>query len=144
MPFVENDISEENRKLFLQLSVINNSASLVFFFYLLIFLTNIKKNPEPKGSSTDIALLCFAKNCSLNIENSRKTVEIITQYPFSSTRKRIGTVIKHQEIGRRLLEHGSSEILLACSSQMLSLKSNTIVQLNEEKKNIILEAIKCC
>ena len=143
MTFVKNDISEDNRQLFLQLSVINNSASLVFFFYLFLLLKNIKKNPEPKGSSTDIALLRFAENCSVDCENSRKTVEIITQYPFSSTRKRIGTVIKHQEIGRRLLERGFPEILLACSSQILSLESNTIVKLDEEKKNIILEAIKC-
>ena len=79
----------------------------------------------------------------MNCENSRKNVEIITQYPFSSYRKRVGTVIKHQEIGRRLLERGSPEVLLACSSQMLSLESNSIVPLDEEKKKITLEAIKC-
>lgn len=64
------------------------------------------------GSKTETALLKFSKeNGWADYKETRASVEIIQMIPFSSERKAMGVVVKHNR-GYRLYLKGASEILV--------------------------------
>ena len=69
------------------------------------------------GSKTESALLSFAKNLGYNdYKATREGVEVVEVIPFSSERKAMGVVIKHEK-GYRLYIKGASEILFKLSTR---------------------------
>jgi len=55
----------------------------------------------------------------------------------------MGTIIKIQGNRLRLLEKGSSELLLDSCSSMHCLESNEVFPMNEERRQRTMEAINC-
>lgn len=49
--------------------------------------------PEPKGSSTDLALLKFIEKTGVNYESFRNQYPALIKFPFNSKRKRMSTVL---------------------------------------------------
>ena len=76
-------------------------------------------------------------------ENFRKNCQILSKYPFSSGRKRVGTVIKLEGNKLRLLEKGNPEILLESCTSIHCLETNEIFSLDEERKQKTRETINC-
>ncbi|KAK5583190.1 hypothetical protein RB653_004781 [Dictyostelium firmibasis] len=68
------------------------------------------------GSKTECALLNFGKIFGCDYNEVRKRLEVVELYPFSSARKRMSVLVKHDQ-QLRLFTKGASEIILAqCSS----------------------------
>jgi magnesium-transporting ATPase (P-type) len=67
--------------------------------------------PEESGSSTEIALLKFIDRCQYDIQDIRAKNEIIQKMPFSSSRKRMSSLLMSH--GKMMLYvKGASEIVL--------------------------------
>ncbi|KAN0045447.1 hypothetical protein ACTA71_005825 [Dictyostelium dimigraforme] len=68
------------------------------------------------GSKTECALLNFGKLFGCDYNEVRKRLEVVELYPFSSARKRMSVLVKHEQ-KLRLFSKGASEIILGqCSS----------------------------
>eukprot|EP00123_Amoebidium_parasiticum_P012647 comp21496_c0_seq1/m.29799 comp21496_c0_seq1/g.29799 ORF comp21496_c0_seq1/g.29799 comp21496_c0_seq1/m.29799 type:complete len:976 (-) comp21496_c0_seq1:248-3175(-) len=72
------------------------------------------------GSKTESALLTFTRALGGNYKETRKTVDTVMVYPFSSKRKRMSTIVRTKN-GLRLYVKGASEIVLGlCNRQLLA------------------------
>jgi len=75
------------------------------------------------GNKTDCALLAFAKDLGSDYSNIRKTTKsegrIVKTFPFHSSRKRSGVVLKTAQGGLRIYVKGASEMVLGLCSKML-------------------------
>ena len=73
--------------------------------------------PEESGSATDIALLKFMDRCGLSIKEHREVNEVVQNFPFSSSRKRMSVIVN--ENGKRVMYiKGASEIILDSCVQL--------------------------
>jgi len=80
--------------------------------------------PAEDGSATDIALLRFSDRCGVNIAKYRQDQNVVHNIPFSSTRKRMSTVI--EEDGKKVMYiKGASEIILDSCNSMIGFDGNT-------------------
>merc|ERR1719163_447303 len=71
---------------------------------------------EVKGSKTEGALIMFAQQLGADYVERRDTIEITKQYPFSSAKKMMSTLVRHGN-GYRVYVKGASEYVLGrCSS----------------------------
>ena len=69
------------------------------------------------GSKTETALMSFAKTLGYNdYKSTRESREIVEMFPFSSERKAMGVIIKHDS-GYRLYVKGASEVLFSLSKR---------------------------
>ena len=87
--------------------------------------------PEPKGSKTDIALLEFITRCGIDVEEQRIKYPSSMKFPFSSTRKRMSTIIELEGGQRRLVCKGASELVLQACYDYHS-KSGSVQPLTED------------
>ncbi|KAN0031465.1 hypothetical protein ACTFIV_005329 [Dictyostelium citrinum] len=70
------------------------------------------------GSKTECALLNFGKLFGCDYNEVRKRLEVVELYPFSSARKRMSVLVKHEQ-HLRLFTKGASEIILGqCGSYL--------------------------
>ena len=69
--------------------------------------------PEPKGSSTELALLKFIEKTGINYETFREKYPAETKFPFSSKRKRMSSILTW-EGENIILVKGASEMILSC------------------------------
>lgn len=85
-------------------------------------------------------MLNLVEKCAINYEDLRNSYQIDKKMPFSSSRKRMGTVIFING-ARRLVEKGASELLLDCCTKM-HLLSGEIVPMNDQRRSNVIEAIE--
>ena len=93
---------------------------------LKLFAVNSTANLKPvvKGSKTEIAILEFLERTGNSYQKIRSSVEIVAKFPFSSSRKRMSTVIKTDKT-QLLLVKGASEIVLDCCQYYFNPKGET-------------------
>jgi len=92
------------------------------------------------GAKTECALLVFSEQMGFNYEDIRNRADIITQFPFSSKKKRMSTLIGTTN-GSRLYCKGASEVLLDLSTHVLD-KSGNPIPLEEDQKKDLLKLIE--
>jgi len=102
-----------------------------------------------KASKTDIALIEFMTCLRVSMngvkrdfypplgdDNNKK------RFPFSSSRKKMSTIVDSHKHGSRMYLKGASEIVLASCSQYLNPKTGEKTVITDEKKNSFLGIIK--
>lgn len=92
------------------------------------------------GSSTEVALLRFIEKCGLNYETIREQREVLSKFPFTSSRKRMSVIVKNSEGRAQLVVKGASELVLECCDR-IHLFTNEIVYLDDNYKTQCLAAI---
>ncbi|CAD8152014.1 unnamed protein product [Paramecium octaurelia] len=100
----------EMHELFIQSSIVNGDAEI---------------RPQERGSLTEVALIQFAEKCGINYQRERDLHQTTLTLPFSSQRKRRTSIIG----GKRLVIHGSSEIILQSCNQFYS-KSKGVIPID--------------
>jgi len=96
-------------------------------------------DPEKhKGSKTEIAFLEFSRKCGFNTDEYRDKFlgDDFIRFPFSSKRKRMGSIVKGSEndSGLRLHIKGASEIILNGCDKIHYWDSNSVEPLTPEVK----------
>ena len=71
-----------------------------------------KSLKEQMGNKTEMALMEFSNNLGVNYSNVRKLENIINMIPFSSDRKKMMTMFKHEDGRTILYVKGAPEIIL--------------------------------
>eukprot|EP01017_Pseudomicrothorax_dubius_P035890 TRINITY_DN5087_c0_g4_i1.p1 TRINITY_DN5087_c0_g4~~TRINITY_DN5087_c0_g4_i1.p1 ORF type:complete len:760 (+),score=146.86 TRINITY_DN5087_c0_g4_i1:252-2531(+) len=100
------------------------------------------------GSKTEIALLEFINRARISCDELRAKhlVGEYVKFPFSSQRKRMGTILENVTGGppsrRRLHEKGASEMILAACTHWHNWKANTIEEIDESMRKKIEGAIQ--
>ena len=98
--------------------------------------------PEPKGSSTELALLKFIEKTGANYEDFREKYPTIVKFPFSSKRKRMSSVLNWKG-SNVLLVKGASEMVLTCCDTWYNQESNQFEPLTTEvRERIESEIVK--
>lgn len=98
------------------------------------------ETPRRMGNATECALLTFARNLGVNYLDIRKRENEVLTIPFTSSRKRMTTVVKGQETGKLVANvKGAPDILLARCSRVL--RGGEEVELSGERKANIADNI---
>ena len=117
--------SDELAELFVISSCVNSIANL---------------RPEPKGSSTEIAMLNFMEKTGNTYESYRELYPTKLKYPFSSARKRMSVVIDYKG-ENTLFVKGASEMILACCSKWFNIATGKVEDITPHIKTEMEEAI---
>ncbi|KAF1845542.1 calcium-translocating P-type ATPase [Cucurbitaria berberidis CBS 394.84] len=95
------------------------------------------------GSKTETALLQLAKEHLglLSLSETRDNEQVAHMFPFDSSKKCMGAVIKLQNGGYRLVVKGASEILLGFSSAVAHFGTLETESLSEARRQSLLDTI---
>jgi magnesium-transporting ATPase (P-type) len=98
-------------------------------------MANPKTEAKEAGSKTDIALLKFLDKAGQDYKEIRGKYKIMHQFPFSSNRKRMSTVLLDVNdldcaTGKRMHIKGASEIILASCDRYLSFETGQILNMD--------------
>lgn len=103
---------------------------------------NSTADPEKNsGNPTELAIVRYMKLCGTNVLKVRKKFDVLDEEPFSSTRKRMSTLIKDSEGRKLMLIKGASELILEGCNSLVSLESGEIKQMDQAVREEITEAI---
>ena len=72
--------------------------------------------PEPKGSSTELALLKFIEKTGVQYEHLREKYPTTIKFPFSSKRKRMSSVVNWRGSNVLLVKGASEMVLQSCDT----------------------------
>lgn len=127
--------------LFIKSQVINNNAELTID--LKKITVKGKKEKQVRriiGAPTEGALLILAQNIGFNIEKIREEFEVLKEFSFDSSLKRMSTIARGSDNEVYAFVKGASEIIIdRCSSILLDGK---ITLLNNKIQEKILEDIE--
>lgn len=95
------------------------------------------------GSKTEVALLEFAKvHLGMDsLSNERANAEVVQIFPFDSSKKCMGAVIKIPKQGYRMFVKGASEILLAECTSVTDVQTGEVSNLTSEMREEIESTI---
>lgn len=95
------------------------------------------------GSKTEVALLEFAKvHLGMDsLSNERANAEVVQIFPFDSSKKCMGAVIKIPKQGYRMFVKGASEILLTECTSVTDVKTGEVSNLTSEMREEIESTI---
>lgn len=106
---------------------------------------HIKPNKQNKmefiGNITECALLVLVKKLGDDYMEIRRKKKVITSFPFSSSRKRMSTMIENEKGGCSLHVKGASEIITSLSVNYLDSDGN-LLPFTEKKKEEIYKIIE--
>ena len=126
--------------LFIKSQVINNNAELTID--LKKITVKGKKEKQIRriiGAPTEGALLILAQNIGYNIEEIRQEFEILKEFPFDSSVKRMSTIVREPNNESYAFVKGASEILIdQCSNIVLD---GQVQPLKKKIREKILEDI---
>mmetsp|Transcript_46009 Transcript_46009/g.75054 ORF Transcript_46009/g.75054 Transcript_46009/m.75054 type:complete len:1069 (-) Transcript_46009:310-3516(-) len=106
--------------------------------------------PEYIGNKTECALLQFLMDCGADYKELRKYVPIAKRFPFSSSSKRMSTIVQAPTRGNlllcpcasnTLLVKGASEIVLGLCTRVLE-SSGKVEALTDFRRSEVLEIIE--
>ena len=86
--------------------------------------------PEHKGSVTEIACLEFLERAQIKYEDIRAQYPVSVKYPFSSSRKRMSSIIELPNGKRRIVIKGASEIVFSSCNSLYIKSTNSVINLN--------------
>ncbi|KAF2868451.1 hypothetical protein BDV95DRAFT_500506 [Massariosphaeria phaeospora] len=95
------------------------------------------------GSKTETALLQLAKEHLglLSLSETRDNEQVVHMFPFDSSKKCMGAVIKLRTGGYRLVVKGASEILLGSASAFAHFDTLTTEPLSEDQRQSLRDTI---
>lgn len=95
------------------------------------------------GSKTEVALLEFAKvHLGMDsLSNERANAEVVQIFPFDSSKKCMGAVIKIPKQGYRMFVKGASEILLTECTSVTDVQTGEVSNLTSEMREEIESTI---
>jgi len=96
--------------------------------------------PDFIGNKTECALLVYSRLLGVDYDEVRKDSVIEKLYPFSSSKKRMSTLIKTDD-GHRLYVKGAAEVVLDFCDQYLT-KDGEVKALDKAKKRKLLQEIE--
>jgi Ca2+-transporting ATPase len=98
-----------------------------------------KKVMRVVGMPTEGALLTLAGKADLNYSQLREEYKNLRQFGFTSARKRMSTIVSHND-QTLIFSKGASEIILGLSTQ--TVENGQIISLSEEKRSAITRQIE--
>ncbi len=122
-------------KKILDCAIINNDAKLVIEE---VFEVTGETRIKTIGNHTDGALLALGYKIGLDVEKIKENVEIVREYPFDSSVKRMSKIVKMSD-ELVLYTKGATEILLPRCNRIE--KEGKIMELTSEEKDKILKKI---
>ena len=95
------------------------------------------------GSKTEVALLTFAKvHLGMDsLSNERSNAEVVQIFPFDSSKKCMGAVIKIPKHGYRMFVKGASEILLKECASVADVTTGDVLNLTSDMREEIESTI---
>ncbi|OBT94685.1 plasma membrane calcium [Pseudogymnoascus verrucosus] len=95
------------------------------------------------GSKTEVALLEFAKvHLGMDsLSNERANAEVVQFFPFDSSKKCMGAVIKIPKQGYRMFVKGASEILLKECASITDVKTGELLNITSKMREEIESTI---
>jgi Ca2+-transporting ATPase len=128
-----SNITSAAKELIIQSVAINSTA----------FESDQEAGPVFVGSKTETALLQLAKDHLglVSLSETRANAQVIHMFPFDSSKKCMGAVIKLQDGGYRLVVKGASEILLAFTSTFARFDTLETEPLTEDRRQSVADTI---
>merc|ERR1712137_280865 len=128
------DLNESVHKLLTDGIAVNTTAN--------IDNSNSAEGPKYLGDSTECALLLWVNKLGVEFNELRKTgPRVVKQFPFSSARKRMSTVVALEDGGYRMYAKGAAEMILRRCTSFLN-EDGSVTQFDEGRKEEYLQIIE--
>lgn len=129
-----SDVSPKAKELLIQSIAINSTA----------FEGEEDGRPTFVGSKTETALLQLARDHLglLSLSETRSAEQIMHMFPFDSSKKCMGAVIKLKDGKYRLVVKGASEILLGFATSVAHVDTLEIEALSETRRSSLASTIE--